>query len=68
MVQGRGEFEWSMTAHILAQQINMNRKKGTKAVNPDSLNPFVRKPKRKVMLSVKDSMDILKKTFCPGAK
>ena len=43
MVEGRGEFEWSMTAHQMALQINMNRKKGTKAVKPDVLNPFVRK-------------------------
>ena len=68
MVQGRGEFEWSMTAHQMALQINMNRKKGTKAVNPDVLNPFVQKKSKKVMLSVRDSMDVLKKTFCKDAK
>lgn len=64
MVQGRGEFEWSMTAHLLAQQINMNKKKGTPAVKPDALNPFRQKEKPlKIMLSKAESMDMLKKAF-----
>ena len=68
MVQGRGEFEWSMTAHQMALQINMNRRKGSPAIVPSDLNPFVHKRKRKITLSAADSMEILKKTFCANAK
>lgn len=53
-----------MTAHLLAQQINMNKKKGTPAVKPDALNPFRQKEKQpKIILSKAESMDILKKAF-----
>ena len=45
-------------------QINMNRKKGTKEVTPDALNPFIRRKSKRVMLSPADSMDVLKKVFC----
>lgn len=40
MVEGRGQYEWQMTASMMALQINMNRKKGTKAVKANELNPF----------------------------
>ena len=62
MVEGRGEFLWNMTACEMALQINMNRKKGAKAVSP-SLNPYSSKRKAKVILSVRDSMEALKKAF-----
>ncbi len=70
MVEGKGRYDWSMTASMMALEININRKKGAKAVEPEELNPFIRKSKRreKVVLSTKDSMDILKKVFCKDAK
>lgn len=56
-----------MISSLMALEINMNRKKGTKAVEPDSLNPFVRKgDRKKVLLSPEESMEILKKVFCKG--
>ena len=62
MMHGRGKFQWAMTAHQMALQINMNRKKGTKAVTPDALNPFIRrKSKRDVVSAIHD---VLKKVFC----
>lgn len=64
MVEGRGEFEWAMTANLMAIQINLNRKKGTKAVDPTTLNPFRQKEKPpKIMLFKAESMDMLKKAF-----
>lgn len=63
MAEGRGEFLWNMTASEMALQINMNRKKGAKAVSPSELNPYSSKRKAKVMLSVRDSMEALKKAF-----
>lgn len=64
MVKGRGEFLWAMTSHQMALHINMNRKKGTKAVNPSTLNPFIQKEEKKIVLSSKDSMNLLKSVFC----
>ena len=63
MVEGRGEFLWNMTACEMALQINMNRKKGAKLVRASELNPYSSKRKSKIMLSVRDSMEALKKAF-----
>lgn len=56
-----------MTASLLALQINMNRKKGAKAVNPAELNPFLREQKKKIMLSGKDLKNVLCALFCAPA-
>lgn len=66
MQDGRGEYEWQQTSSLLAQQINLNRKKNAKIVSPDELNPYSRKSRRKpkVKLNAKQSMDILKAVFC----
>ena len=64
MVSGKGEFEWSMTANLMALEINMNRKKGARAINPSELNPYTEKKNLAVTkLSKKESMDALKKVF-----
>lgn len=61
MLQGRGEFEWSMTSSLMALQINMNCKK---KVKPNDFNPFARQIKQnKIMLSPEESMKALKAVF-----
>ena len=64
MVEGKGEFEWSMTASQMALQINMNRKKGARAISPSELNPYTeKKSQANLKLSPKESMDALKRVF-----
>ena len=48
----------------MALEINMNRKKGARAINPSELNPYTEKKTLPVTkLSKKESMDALKKIF-----
>lgn len=69
MVEGKGQFEWARTANLMALHVNMNLPKGKARVDPNIFNPFIRKKKKpKIILSVKDSMDILEKVFCKNAK
>ena len=62
MVSGKGEFEWSMTSNLMALTINMNRRKGTPAVKPEELNPYIEQGS-KVVLNTADSMAALKSVF-----
>ena len=68
MVDGRGVFEWSQTSHLLALQINLNRKKGASMIDPKTLNPFIqhKKASDRITLNTKDSMELLKTVFCKG--
>ena len=64
MVEGKGEFEWQMTSSIMALEVNMNRKPGTKAISPNEFNPYIAKTAQSVVkLSTKESMSALKKIF-----
>lgn len=63
MVEGRGRFEWSRTAALMALACNLMRdpRKG-KAVRPDDFNPFV--PREKVpVLRGKEMLAALKAAF-----
>ena len=69
MVDGRGVFAWSQTSHLLALQINLNRKKGASLIDPKTLNPFIRqrkKAKQRIQLNTEESMELLKNVFCKG--
>ena len=50
MVEGRGEFEWSQTASLMALAANLMRdpKKG-KAASPADFNPFAPQPPKPVL-------------------
>ena len=64
MVEGKGEFEWQMTSSLMALEINMNRKPGSRAVSPNEFNPFMQRPETQmVKLSAKESMSALKQVF-----
>lgn len=69
MVDGRGVFEWSQTSHLLALQINLNRKKGASLIDPKTMNPFIRQKKeaeQRIELNTEESMELLKTVFCKG--
>ena len=63
MVEGRGKFEWSQTASLMALAVNLMRdpKKG-KAVSPSDFNPFALKPPVPI-LKGKEMLAALKSAF-----
>ena len=63
MVEGRGRFEWSRTAALMALACNLMRdpRKG-KAVSPDVFNPFA-PPKPVPVLKGKEMLAALKAAF-----
>lgn len=69
MVEGRGEFEWQMTASLMALHINMNRKKGAKAVKPNDFNPFsFEQAKHTPTITGKAAWDMFRQAFDPAKK
>ena len=63
MVEGRGKFEWSQTASLMALAANLVRdpKKGT-AASPADFNPFAQRPPKPV-LKGKEMLAALKAAF-----
>ena len=63
MVEGRGKFEWSQTASLMALAANLVRdpKKG-KAASPADFNPFAQRPPKPV-LKGKEMLAALKAAF-----
>ena len=63
MVEGRGRFEWSRTAALMALACNLMRdpRKG-KAVSPYDFNPFA-PPKPVPVLKGKEMLAALKAAF-----
>ena len=68
MVEGRGKFEWSQTASLMALAVNLMRdpKKG-KAASPADFNPFAPKPPVPV-LKGKEMLAALKAAFIKERK
>ena len=63
MVEGRGKFEWSQTASLMALAVNLMRdpRKG-KSASPSDFNPFA--PKQPVsVLQGKEMLSALKAAF-----
>ena len=63
MVEGRGRFEWSQTASVMALACNLMRdpRKG-KAASPSDFNPFTPKPPKQVLRG-KEMLEVLKAAF-----
>lgn len=63
MVEGRGKFEWSQTASLMALAANLVRdpRKG-RAATPSDFNPFVSRPPTPV-LKGKEMLAALKAAF-----
>ena len=63
MVEGRGKFEWSQTASLMALAANLVRdpKKG-KAACPADFNPFAQRPPKPVLRG-KEMLAALKAAF-----
>ena len=68
MVEGRGKFEWSRTASLMALAANLVRdpKKG-KAASPSDFNPFAQRPPKPV-LKGKEMLAALKAAFVRDRK
>ncbi|MBR4258982.1 MAG: hypothetical protein IKQ17_08125 [Kiritimatiellae bacterium] len=68
MVEGRGKFEWSQTASLMALAANLVRdpKKG-KAASPADFNPFAQRPPKPV-LKGKEMLAALKAAFVRDRK
>ena len=68
MVEGRGKFEWSQTASLMALAANLVRdpKKG-KAASPADFNPFAQRPPKPV-LKGKEMLAALKAAFARDRK
>ena len=68
MVEGRGKFEWSQTASLMALAANLVRdpKKG-KAASPADFNPFAQRPPKPV-LKGKEMLAALKAAFVRARK
>ena len=68
MVEGRGQFEWSQTASLMALAANLVRdpKKG-KAASPSDFNPFAPRPPKPV-LKGKEMLAALKAAFVRDRK
>ena len=68
MVEGRGKFEWSQTASLMALAANLVRdpKKG-KAPSPADFNPFAQRPPKPV-LKGKEMLAALKAAFVRDRK
>ena len=64
MVEGRGRFEWSQTASLMALAANLVRdpRKGRAAV-PSDFNPFA-PPQRKPILRGAEMKEALVAAFC----
>ncbi len=65
MAKERCAESWDHTAALLALTINMNRKKGAKAVAAVDFNPYrhQKKSQPKLKLNKADSMALLKRVF-----
>ena len=63
MVEGRGKFEWSQTASLMALAVNLMRdpRKG-KSASPSDFNPFAPKQPEPV-LKGKEMLSALKAAF-----
>ena len=63
MVEGRGKFEWSQTASLMALAVNLMRdpRKG-KSASPSDFNPFAPQPPKPV-LKGKEMLAALKAAF-----
>ena len=63
MAEGRGKFEWSQTASLMALAANLVRdpKKG-KAATPADFNPFAQRPPKPVLRG-KEMLAALKAAF-----
>ena len=63
MVEGRGKFEWSQTASLMALAVNLMRdpRKG-KSASPSDFNPFAAKPPVPV-LKGREMLSALKAAF-----
>ena len=63
MVEGRGKFEWSQTASLMALAANLVRdpRKG-RAASPADFNPFAPRPPKPV-LKGKEMLAALKAAF-----
>lgn len=63
MVEGKGKFEWSQTASLMALTVNLMRdpRKG-QSVSPNDFNPFAPRPKVPV-LKGKEMLSALKAAF-----
>ena len=68
MVEGRGKFEWSQTASLMALAANLVRdpKKG-KAATPADFNPFAQRPPKPVLRG-KEMLAALKAAFVRDRK
>ena len=68
MVEGRGKFEWSQTASLMALAANLVRdpRKG-KAASPADFNPFAQRPPKPV-LKGKEMLAALKAAFVRDRK
>ena len=68
MVEGRGKFEWSQTASLMALAANLVRdpKKG-KAASPADFNPFAQRPPKPVLRG-KEMLAALKAAFVRDRK
>ena len=66
MAKAKLAADWDRTASVLACYINSNRKKGSKVIEPEALNPYrkqTRSVQPKIRLNSKDSMKLLKRVF-----
>ena len=63
MVEGKGKFEWSQTASLMALAVNLMRDpRKARSVSPNDFNPFAPRPKVPV-LKGKDMLSALKAAF-----
>ena len=68
MVEGRGKFEWSQTASLMALAANLMRDPKTgKAASPADFNPFAPRPPVPV-LKGKEMLAALKAAFIKERK
>jgi hypothetical protein len=69
MADGRGNFEWTQTSHLLALIANVNRgKKSSKVYKPDDLNPYSVKSKRRGIVITKDNVSVMRNAFLGSKK
>ena len=68
MVEGRGKFEWSQTASLMALAANLVRDpKNGQAASPADFNPFAQRPPKPV-LKGKEMLAALKAAFVRDRK
>jgi hypothetical protein len=64
MTEGRGNFQWTQTSHLLALIANVNRaKKTSKVFYPEDLNPYAVKKKSNAIVITSDNVSILRDAF-----